>query len=164
MFNPFYPFTKQLLDAFVQRDRRYFVRQSFDRGKGAFDEGIKGYFLFSYYDNLTTAQDHFGAISHDPNRFLYDWENPEHRQKLETAASGLKEYKVFASVLRPDYEKGLTDTIKKRIRGYVSSRLGWYPKGSDTLDTNFELQFGELYIRLKYGGRQAKVKFEEIEN
>lgn len=164
MFNPFYPLTGQLLDAFVAKGKKYFVRQTFNRGQKPFHEEVKGYFLFSYYDNLTTAQDHYGAISHDPNRFLYDWNNPEHRQRLKVAASGLKEYETYASVLRPDYEKGLTDKVKKKIRQYVSNSLGWPIKGSDTLDTNFELQFGELFIRFKHGARQARVKFEEIEN
>lgn len=164
MFNPFYPFTKQLLDALVKRDQIYFVRQTYNRAKGAFDEGIKGYFLFSFYDSFTTAQDHFGAISHDLNRFLYDWSNPEHQQKLVIATSGLKEYKNYASVLRPDYEKGFTEKLQKKIRQYVSNSLGWHIKGSDTLDTNIELQFGELFMRFKNGSRQAKVKFEEIEN
>jgi len=164
MFNPFYPLTTQLLDAFVAKGKKYFVRQTFNRAKNPFDDEIKGYFLFSHYDSFTTAQDHYGAISHDPNRFLYDWNNPEHQQKLRVAASGLKEYKNYASVLRIDYEKGLTDKLKKKIRSYVSNSLGWHIKGNDTLDSNFELQFGELFIRFKYGGRQAKVKFEDIEN
>ena len=36
-------------------------------------------------------------------------------------------------------------------------------KAGQVVDTAFEAQFGELYLRIKYRGRQAKVKFEEIE-
>lgn len=164
MFNPFYPLTGELLEAFVARGKKYFVRQTFNRGRKPFDHEVKGSFLFSHYDNFTTAQDHFGAISHDPNRSFYDWSNPQHQQKLKVAAGGLKAYECYASVLRPDYEKGLNDKVKKKIRQYVSNSLGWPIKGGDTLDTNFELQFGELFIRFKHGARQARVKFEEIEN
>lgn len=163
MFNPFYPLTEPLLHAFVAKGKTYFVRQSFERGKNPFDHETKGYFLFSHYDNLTTAQDHYGAIGHDAYRFLYDWNNPEHQQKLKVAASGLKEYKNYAAVFRPDYEKGMTEKIQKKIRNYVANSLGWFIKGSDTLDTAFELQFGELFMRFRHGSRQAKVKFEEIE-
>jgi hypothetical protein len=162
MFNPFYPFTDQLLQAFVARGKKYFIRQGYSRAKDPFDEGIKGCFLFTHYDNLTTAQDHYGAISHDPYRFLYEWNNPEHQQKLRIAASGLKEYKNFAAVFRPDWEKGLTGRLQEKVRQYVS-RLGWTPKSGETVDTSFELQFGELYIRLKHRAREVKVKFEEIE-
>ena len=162
MFNPFYPFTDQLLDAFVKNGKTFFVRQTFNRAKDHFDEGIKGYFLFSHYDNATTAMDHYGAISYDPNRFLYDWHNPEHQEKLRVAGSGLKEYKIFSAVFKTDWEKQLTNRMKERVRQYVS-KLGWSPKSGEMVDTNYEIQFGELYLRLKYGGRQAKVKFEEIE-
>src|SRR2546423_11648662 len=162
MFNPFYPFTTQLLTAFVLRNKKYFVRQTFIRAKDHFEDGVKGYFLFSHYDNLTTAQDHYGAISYDPNRFLYNWNEPEHQQKLKLAASQPDGYKIFAGVFRSDWEKALTNRIQEKVRVYVS-RLDWKPKGDEKVATNFELQFGELYIRLRYRNREAKIKFEEIE-
>jgi hypothetical protein len=163
MFNPFYPFTKQLLEGFLKYNKKYFVRQSFERGRNILDESIKEYFLVTHYGNLTTAMDHFGAISHDPRRFLYDWNNPEHREKLLVAASNPNGYKIFASVLKPEYEKGTAKQLKNKLRTYIN-KIGWYPKRDEGVSSNYELQFGELYIRLKYAGREAKVKFEEIEN
>jgi hypothetical protein len=163
MFNPFYPFTQQLLDAFIAKGKTFFVRQTFNRAKDHFDEGIKGCFLFSHYDNIVTAQDHYGAVGYDRNRFLYDWNVPAHREKLMIAASGLKEYKVYAAVFRQDWECGVTNRIREKTRTYVS-RLGWQPRSGENVATNYELQFGELYLRMRYGTREAKVKFEEIEN
>ena len=163
MFNPFYPFTDQLLDGFVKKGKTFFVRQTFPRAKSILDEGVKGYFLFTHYDNLTTAQDHYGAIAHDPNRFLYDWYLDEHQRKLCLAASGLKDYRIFAAVFKPDWEKGITDRLKEQVRKYAAG-LGWEIKRADGLDTNYELQFGELYLRLRSGTREVKIKFEEIEN
>jgi hypothetical protein len=162
MFNPFYPFTTQLLDGFVKKGKKYFVRQTFHRAMDHFDEGIKGYFIFSHYDNLTTAMDHFGAIANDAYRFLYDWDNAEHREKLKIAASQPKEYKIFAGVFKQDWERQVTNRLKEKVRMYVS-KLGWSPKPGEMVDTKYEIQFGELYMRLSYAGRQAKVKFEEIE-
>jgi hypothetical protein len=162
MFNPFYPFTRNLLEAFVQRGKTYFIRQTFQRAMNHADSEIKGCFLFSHYDNLTTAQDHFGAISYDPKRYLYDYSIPEHKVKLHIASSGLKEYRVFASIFRNNWEDLLPVNLPIQIRRYVKT-LDWSPKGNDSIDTNFEVQFGELFIRLRYGKREAKVKFEEIE-
>ncbi len=162
MFNPFYPFTQQLLDSFIVNGKRIFVRQSFPRGKNHLDEDVKGWFLISHYDMMVTAMDHYGAIEYDPYRFIYDWNNYDHRVKLRKAASDLKEYRVFSSVFKPDWEKSVNDKLQQQVRKYVGG-LDWNPKASEAVDTNFELQFGELYIRLKYGGREAKVKFEEIE-
>ncbi|MFL5789131.1 MAG: hypothetical protein ACJ748_13820 [Flavisolibacter sp.] len=163
MFNPFYLFTTTLLEKLVERGKMFFIRQTFIRAKEPFDETIKGYFLISHYDNITTAMDHFGAISYDANRFLYEWHNSEHKKRLELAASQPQGYKIYSTVFKPDWEKHITDRMKDKMRKYVKE-LGWNPNRSDSVVTNYELQFGELYIRLKYGRREAKVKFEEIEN
>ena len=163
MFNPFYPFTHHLLDAFVASGRKYFVRQRFERGRNMLDENISEYFLITHYESLTTAMDHYGAIAYDPRRYLYHWENLEHRKRLETAAAGPEGYKIFAAVLKPGWDRPADRVIKNKIRRYVEF-LGWHPGREEGVITNYELQFGELYIRIKHGGKEAKIKFEEIEN
>ena len=162
MFNPYYPFTTQLLDAFVQHGKTYFVRQTLHRANDPFGAG-RNCFLFTHYSHLTTAQDHFGAIGYDGNRFLYDWSLPAHKERLQQAAAGaFPGYRLYAAVFRTDWEQGLTTRLQQKVRSYVSA-LGWSPKAGQVVDTAFEAQFGELYLRIKYRGRQAKVKFEEIE-
>ena len=162
MFNPFYPFTLPLLEAFVSRGKLFFVRQTFPRGKDPLDAGTKGHFLITPYDNFTTAQDHFGAIGHDPHRFFYHWNDPLQQEKMKTAAAGPEGYKIFASVFRPDWEKGITEKMREKIRRYVGL-LGWTPGGNDLVETAYEVRFGELYICLRHKKREVKVKFEEIE-
>src|SRR5690348_2050000 len=104
MFNPFHPFTRNLLEAFSVRGKNFFVRQTFHRANEFKMDGIKGCFLFSHYDNRTTAEDHFGAISYDRNRFLYDYNHIQHKEKLLVATSGLKDFKIYANVFRNDWE------------------------------------------------------------
>jgi hypothetical protein len=162
MFNPFAPFTKDLLHAFTARGKIYFVRQTYLRGKSPLDRDIKGCFLFSHYDNITTAQDHFGTIAHDRYRFLYNWNEPGHRGKLEIAASGLRDYKNYAAVFRTEWEKHDAMRLKDKLRMYIK-HLGWNPHRDEGVHTNYEIQFGELFIRIKHGGREAKVKLEEVE-
>ncbi len=164
MYNPFFPFTIQLLEAFVAKGKKYFVRQTFDRAFDHFDEHIKGYYFFTHYDNIFKAKEHFEAIAHDPNRFLYDWDNPEHEERLRKAASNLfKEYKVYAAVAKPDWERGLTNRLQQKVRAHVT-KLGWSPKAGDLVETKFEIRYGELLLVLKYGNRQTKAKFSDIEN
>jgi hypothetical protein len=162
MFNPFHPFTIDLLEAYVGAGKRYFVRQRFNRAINTNDHGVKGYFLISPYELLTTAQDHLGAIAYDPLCFLYYWEDIAHQERLRLAASMPEGYKIFSPVFRPDWEKGITDRLKGKAKRYVAD-LGWTPKAGEMVNTNYEVQFGELFIRLTYKGRQVKVKFEEIE-
>lgn len=162
MFNPFHPFTKELLEALAVSGKRFFVRQRFERARTAADQGIRGYFLVSHYELLTTAQDHFGAIAYDPYRFLYDWQDISHRDRLRRAAASIDEYRIFSPVFRPGWEKGITDRLKEKSRKYIDA-LGWTPKAGEMVNTNYEVQFGELFVRLSYKGREVKVKFEKIE-
>jgi hypothetical protein len=162
MFNPFHPFTTELLEAFVGAGKRYFVRQCFERARTPFDLGVRGYFLISHYELLTTAQDHFGAIAYDPFRFLYDWQDASHQERLRRAASAPEAYRIYSLVFRPEWENGITDRLKEKTKRYVAE-LGWTPKAGEMVTTNYEVQFGELFVRLNYKGRQVKVKFEEIE-
>lgn len=163
-FNPFHLFTSDLLDAFVASGKKYFVRQTFDRGKTISDDPfLKSCLIITHYDSLTTAMDHLGAISYDTHRFLYNWEETAHRQRLRIAAAGPEGYKIFAAVLKPGWDRPVDGVLKKKLRQYIE-KLGWKPGRDEGVRTNYEMQFGELYIRIKYGGREAKVKFEEIEN
>jgi hypothetical protein len=162
MFNPFYLFTPELLEAMVKGGKRYFVRQRFDRGSSIGETNYLCPFLISHYELLTTAQDHLGAIAYDPLRFLYDWTNNEHKERLHRAAALCNEYKIYSPVFKPGWEKDITDALKEKAKRYVSA-LGWMPKGGEMVNTNYEVQFGELFVRLNYKGREVKVKFEEIE-
>ena len=162
MFNPFYLFTTDLLNAFTARNKIFFVRQSFLRGRQSFEKDIKGCFIISHYEHLNTALDHFGAIAYDPNRYLYNWNEPAHREKLLIAASQPPYYKIYSTVFKPDWDQHISSKIRDKLRMYIK-KLGWQPTRMDDVITNYELQFGELYIRIKCGSREAKVKFEEIE-
>jgi hypothetical protein len=108
MFNPLEPWNEAALEGFIKAGMRYFVRQCFDRAKGPFDENIKGYFLFCHYKNYAPAKEHYDAIKDDPSRFLYDWEEPEHREKLSIAASRPPGYKLYTNTFMPKWEQHLT--------------------------------------------------------
>jgi hypothetical protein len=165
MFNPFYPFTSELLHGMVAQGKRYFVRQRFSRGLSVLASGelTSKQYLITHYANLVTAQDHYGTIAHDPNRFLYNWDDIEHREKLRRAAEVNEQYGVYGAVLREDWESLITETVEAKVRGYVDS-LGWKPKKSDAVNFVFELRFGELYAAIRYRNRRATAKFEDIEN
>ena len=163
MFNPFYPFTKDLRNAFIAQEKKYFVRQTFDRGKEPFCENVFGAYLISHYATLHEAKVHFDALKHDKKRFLYVWDNTEHQERLKAAATGIIGYKIYSSTFEKDWERHITDRMEKAIRLYVAS-FGWRPSRAEGLSTDFYQTFGELYIRLKYKTREVKVKFEEIEN
>jgi hypothetical protein len=162
MFNPLAPWNEAALEGFIKAGMRYFVRQTFNRAKNPFDENIKGYFLFCHYQDYAPAKEHFDAITDDPNRFLYDWEEPEHRAKLQIAASHSPGYKLYTNTFMPKWEQHLTPRIKQKIRAYMTLK-GWKPRREEGVQVSFFPHFGEVMINLKFGRQQLRVKFEDIE-
>ena len=163
MFNPLYPFTGPLLNAFIKGGKPYFVRQTYNRGRNHLDENEKGAYLITHYSEKTTAEAHYNAIAGDFSRRLYDWNNTEDKERLRRAASAPAGYRIYAAILDKDPERRITDGIRKSIRAYVD-RLGWRPARGETVMPNFYLQFGELYASLKYKSWKTEIKFEDIEN
>lgn len=162
MFNPLAPLSPELLDKFIGEDYRYFTRQTFLRAREPFNDAIKAYFLICHYDDEFRAREHFDTLKDDPNRFLYDWQNEEHQQKLRAAATQPAGYKIYANVFLPDWERHLTDRIVNQMKLFVRS-LGWKPKREEGLHPVFYPHFGDVFVSIKFRGQEVKVNFEEIE-
>ena len=162
MFNPLALFDQEALNGFINEGKKYFVRQTFNRARDHFDEGIKGYFLFCHYNDYFRAKEHYDAISKDPNRFLYDWEKPEHKERLTIAAAKPEGFKIYTNTFMPDWERHVTNRIKEKVRAYVR-KLGWKPDRGESVNPVFYPHFGEVYVSLRLKGREVRVKFEEIE-
>lgn len=163
MFNPVYPFTMEVLQKTVARGCTWFVRNTWPAGFDHFSEDIKGTFIITHYNDKAKALAHYNSISNDPYRFLYDWDEEEHKAKLKTAASGPAGYKVFSSYFLDDYKTKITNRIKDKINHYMYKHTSWKPVKGETVHVDFYLQFGMLFITMRYGGQQISIKFEEIE-
>lgn len=163
MFNPYCIFTKDLLEAFVKSGKRYFVRQTFVRGRDHFNTDIKEYFLICHYDNSDEALTHFNAISTDGNRFLYDWEIPEHRARLYIAAQHPGGFKVYANVFEKNWLRHITNRLKYRVRRYIDNTLQWHPAGGETVECQFYSHFGETHAMIKLRNQEVRLKLEDIE-
>lgn len=162
MFNPLASWTEEALNGFIQEGKKYFVRQTFNRARHPFDEGIKGYFLFCHYESYAQAKEHYDALVGDPNRFLYDWDNEEHREKLKIAARQPRGYRIYSNTFMPDWERHITDRMKKKVKAFIDKR-GWKPKREETVQIDFYPHFGEVMITLRFREQKLSVKLEEIE-
>ena len=164
MFNPFVLLNTTLLHAFVDSGKKYFVRQNFFRASDHFHEDVKGYFIITHYAEKGHAEHHYGAISEDPCRFIYDWEHPDHRKRLLAAAAQPEGYKVFASVFKTDWQKHITNPLKQKLRNYVESKLGWKPSAAESLGFDIYVHYGEVYAKLKLRSQEVRIKLAEIED
>lgn len=164
MFNPYAIFSAKLLDAFVKSGKRYFVRQTFPRGLNKFNPMIKAAFLISHYSDTAGAGAHYNALEGDGNRFLYDWQDVEHKNKLIIASKNPPGYTIYANVWEVNWKSAITPELKDQVRRYVASALNWRPARGEQLQFDIYAQFGEPYVKLKLRGMQeVKVKLEEIE-
>jgi hypothetical protein len=163
MYNPFALFTRPLLDAFIKAGQRYFVRQTYPRGKAPLEEGVNGYFVFSHYKDIAFANYHMSAINHDAAKFLYDWDNPEHKEKLLIAAGKPSGYKIYSILLEKDWQKTSTLLLKDKVKKYIDYNLGWRPGRNETVDFQLFVNYGELFAKLKLRTQEVRVKLEVIE-
>ncbi len=161
MHNPFPLYSQRLLEALIKAGHRYFVRQTYKRGRNQFDTEEKGAYLISHYNDLNKATVHYEALKNDGNRFLYDISNTEHLEKLRVAALQPAGYKIYTPLLEQEWKP--TEQLAKRIRSYINYKLHWRPGRSETVHTNLFLEFGELFITLKFRVYNEKIPLSDIE-
>lgn len=162
MFNPVYPFTKEVLETTIKRGCIYFVRNYWNPGADPFHPEIKAIIL-THYDDKAKAQAHYHATGNDIYRFLYDSADPDHLSKLRTAANQPTGYRIYSAYFIPDYKDKITNRLKEKINLWMYRNTHWNPKKGETVNIDFYLQHGQLYVTLVYAGNQRKVKFEDIE-
>lgn len=159
MFNPLYPFTQEVLDATIKRGGLWFVRNTFDIA----DVKNRKNFLITHYNDASKAETHYNIIGHDAHRFLYRWQDEEDRERLKFASQQPEGYGIFSSYFYPDYKKKISKDYKEKINRYMYSQTAWKPAGSDTVHVDLYLQFGIMYLHLKFEGEELKIKFADIE-
>ena len=71
---------------------------------------------------------------------------------------------VFTMLKVKDAEYKARKVLDKKLRYYIDTRLQWRPNGSDDVVFSLDVQFGEVYARLKFRSKEIMVKLEEIEN
>lgn len=164
MFNPCYPFTRELLDSMVQKEVVHYVRSTYKRGLNEKDNDTKAAFLISHYHDPAEAERHFNAIHNDPNRAIYDARKPDDLEKLKIAASQPEGFKVFSRIMIPGIEKKITTVFREHTKRYLFKNTNWDLKGRVTITPFLYFQLGTLYTRISFQGDEIKIKFEDIEN
>lgn len=166
MLNPYILLTPALLEA-MTRQRIYFIRQQWPRGKGPYEDDSTTCFLFTHYVHheidTERVQRHMRLLFNDPYRCLYDSQNPEHMDKLRIAASQPEGYRIYINLMVKKWKA--TDALKRKISAYVASRLSWWKYNpADKLKVTLKERYGSLYLALLWKGQQTEVHLEEIEN
>ncbi|MBO9198878.1 MULTISPECIES: hypothetical protein [Niastella] len=162
MHNPFVLLTTRLLESLIKADNTFFVRQTYPRGKNLLDPLNKAAFLFTHYTDYSRAKTHYDALDNDPNKFLYNINEPEHYEKLFIAAGQPEGFHIYSPLVPQPWKP--TAPIATRIRNYINQKMNWNPGRSEGVKADLFVQFGELFITLKLGIHEVKLPLAEIEN
>ena len=165
MMQPFEKLSKKHLDTIISLKRMYLATQTYTRAFDNFADIHTIDILVTDYVELVQAQMHYNAFHrHDKYASIIDLTKPLHKSKIIEMLDGDK-YSIYWSVVKtPESFQHRTATgYKDKIRRYIDSRTDWRIKGDETLRTNSEIIFGEIYITMSWRSKKLKVKFEEIE-
>ena len=160
MFNPLHPFEPRFIDLFKSKGVKAFVKQTYKRGRPGFHDPDREGFVLVHFENLLAAQQYFDVLTEDPARELFLTDSPEHVAKINNL---LHSASVFTMLKIKDAEVKARQILDRKIRAFIEYNLKWQPSGQDGVRFTLDVQFGEVYAKLRFRSKEIKVKLEEIE-
>ena len=165
MFQPFELFKVSFIQRLIKLNKVYIVTQSYEAGFCALDEVPKIPLLVTDYDDIGLANIHKAAVKTDKYAAVIHLNNPAHLQKLESMLEADGSYKIYWSVVKDmaSIKKRIEVKYKDNIRRYIMKNTNWRIGGDEVIKPQLSVIFGELFVFLKRGAQELRVKFEEIE-
>ena len=160
MFNPLHPFELRFLQAFLKKGVVAFVKQTYQRGKDL-SNGRDNNYVLIHFEKILAAQQYYDVLKEDPARELLFINQTAHMDRLRELISVGNCYMMLKV---KDAEFRVKKLLDKKIKLFIEHQLNWFPSRQDEVLFNLDVQFGEVYAKLKFRSRELKVKLEEIEN
>ena len=165
---PFEDFRPAYLSRLIQLGRRYIVSQTYCRAQDPEYDGCSSRvsLLFSDYAERGEAKLHLNAVKTDRYAAIIDLHNEAHLKKIREMLEAGSGYRIFFAVVRSAaaLERLINKKYKDRLKQYVDKHTNWRISSDAVVKPAIQLSFGEIYIILKHGNQQIRIKFEEIEN
>ncbi|HCL83731.1 MAG TPA: hypothetical protein DIC22_07140 [Chitinophagaceae bacterium] len=167
MLQPFEEFKPVYLPRLMQLGRRYLVSQTYCRVKDMEADPLSSRInlLFSDYAEPGEARLHLNAVKKDRYAAIIDLRNPAHLKKIREMLQPDSGYRIFFAVVKSagELENQINKNYKDKLKQYVDKQTNWRISRDTIVKPTVQLSFGELYIILKHGNQQIRIKFEEIE-
>lgn len=164
MLQPFEIFRPEYIKRLKDLNKVYLVAQTYERVTEKQKEG-KITILLSDYDDIGLAKIHLAAISSDKYAAVIDLRKTKHEEKLREMLSDVSPYKIYWAVVNDagKLKKIAEQKYKDKIRSYILKKTTWRIGADESIKTQLQVVFGEIYITIKRGTQELRVKFEEIE-
>lgn len=165
MFQPFELFKPLYLKRLINLKKIYVVTQSYPAGLNNLKEVKKTGILLTDYDDIGLANIHKTAVKNDQYASVIHLTNPVHAKKLQEMLEADSPYVLYWSVVKDveNIKKRIDVKYKDHIRRYIEKNTTWRMCGEETIRPQLSVIFGELFIFLKRGAQELRVKFEVIE-
>ncbi len=166
MLHIFEPFKSIYLPELVKQKRFYLASQSYYRHLGPFPAAeAKPGLLISCYEDSNMAKTHVQALTNDKFAAVINLQKPVHKAKMQDLLDEHSKYTVFVAAVKNNAEiEGRVNRLyRAHMKRYIEARTDWRIGADATLRPHLHLVFGELFITIKYGGKEIRVKLEEIE-
>ena len=162
MHNPFAILTVELMEAML-KEPKLFVREYYKRGNDDNNNFIP--ILFTYYNKdrdmeRHRADYHYTQLKKDKYAFLYDSENPEHKERLLKAATQPLPYQCYVNLLMKKWSPPLS--LRQQLNKYILKNFNDW----NNHKTNIQLKdrFGKLFLIVSWELNRVEIPLEEIEN
>ncbi|NML41581.1 hypothetical protein HHL17_30635 [Chitinophaga sp. G-6-1-13] len=160
MHHPLTLLSAALLSALLKEEYHFFVRQCYPAGISAADTHIREAFLITPYKDIASANAHFQHIRFDRRKYIYQTIHLEEVDKLCVAAAQPVGYKIYVALIDPEHETPDPQLVQ-HVKHYISQYTTW---PTEYIRIQYALQYGELYLSLKYGDEEIKVPLPAIES
>ncbi len=160
MFNPLQKFELKYLDAFIKKGVVAFVKQTYQRGRSKLNPDAPATFVLIHFEKILAAQQYFDVLKDDPARELLWVHKPNDISRLK---EWIKTGNAYMMLKARDAEFRARRLLDKKIKAFIEYKLRWFPSRQDEVSFSLDVQFGEVYAKLKFRSKEIKVKLEEIE-
>jgi hypothetical protein len=107
---------------------------------------------------------HLNAVKHDPYAAIIDLSKPAHLQKINSMMAG-DTYQMYWAVISntTELKNRLNSSYKLKLRRYIEKNTNWRIASGESLNCQFEISFGELFLIIRWKTHRVKLTFGEIE-
>ncbi len=90
---------------------------------------------------------------------------PSHLKRVREILTEGSGYRIFFAVVRnaKELENEINKHYKEKLKQYIDKQTNWKISRDTVVKPSLQLSFGELFIILKHGSQQIRIKFEDIE-
>lgn len=165
MVNFFELFQEHYITRLLLLRKTWLVTQTYNVGKDDFDTMYRTPILLTDYEEKGLADVHKAALRSDPFAAIIDLNNSRHVDKLREMLQDESGYLLYWAVLqdRERFKRRLDLKYKDNIRRYLLKNTEWRIGADEILRPKVQMIFGELFMILKWGKQELRVKFAEIE-